>query len=243
MDRNSEFHGLDFNIKDGRISDVVVGMEETEARFVSNLYDENDVVLHAGCGMGLTALHIAATGARVIAYEMQAPLVDMVNNAVRFNRRPLDVRFGALVPPLFEDSIARYFPGDVIYTAALIEGDRLGSVAVPVFDIRKVILDEGVTAIDLDVEGYELELLSGLIEDGWDALEQIQKMHIEYHMQRISISRMAAIDGFLCGTEGRTFGFVSQETRTDYVKVDFDTRQESDDIDVIHVSYARRGKL
>lgn len=145
-----EFHGVHL---DPRTLNAVY--EQDEIDLAARLFRPDDRILLAGCGSGLLAATIAATvkPQALITVEPHRALAQLVRDNVRVHGAPLTVLDGALGTA---PGHATYGGGDCWATSHI--GAALGE-QVEVIPMPDLIAEHRITALCLDVEGAEYDLL------------------------------------------------------------------------------------
>ena len=135
--------------------------EILERRIIYKMYDENDRVLEAGAGSGVTGLSILRTGAWLVAYEPQEAFANLAVAVYAVNGYDdVEVRVGAIASKsgsvlLAIDKIA--WDATILDTKASTK-----EVEVPCLNVNEAIARDNINALHLDVEGAEVNILEAL---------------------------------------------------------------------------------
>ena len=135
--------------------------EILERSVIYNMYNENDFVLEAGSGSGVTGLSILRTGAKLVTYEPQIEFVDHAATVYSLNGfKNVDVLGGAIAS---ETGMVTLVIDRVEWDATIIDTDSKGkAIEVPCISVNDAIIKHGVNALHLDVEGAEVNILEAL---------------------------------------------------------------------------------
>lgn len=142
---------------------------------VCAMLQPGDIALDLGANMGVVTAQLAATGARVIAYEpdpfafgtlqqkfSETPNVTLVNAAVGIG--------GGVVRLMRADNFADNPEGASVKSTILDGGRRIdaaNSIEVPLLDFPNILSELGEVAfVKMDIEGAELDILERMHQDG-----------------------------------------------------------------------------
>ena len=139
--------------------------ESEERNLCSKLLEPGDRVLDIGCGIGAVTTHIAArVGAHnVLSLDANPHLLPVAQATTLVNG--LQVRFMHAILSSDRDVVSgatRTFPINQEFWASALDGETEASdtVDVPVHSLEELIVEHGATAICIDIEGAEVDLLS-----------------------------------------------------------------------------------
>lgn len=190
------YHGLDLSLKGGKLATLSMQYEEEELNLISiilsNRVTQQDRILMSGVGMGFTmAWAVSILGVdRVVGYEADPWLARLVPDQVHVNRKPLDVRHGALaaesgirlfqqrfpwaVSSLCDEELSNQLPTETAYD-------------VPAYGVNEVIEKESITMLFLDVEGGEREIIP-VLDTG-----KLRVLLVEIHSKQIGSQESEAL--------------------------------------------------
>jgi len=171
MKTNFDYQGLMLTIETdtGEIEKCVPIYEAHEIVMAVKLFDKEDIVLVAGGGEGLIASVVNVLAKKVIVYEPQACMVEIMNSNtslmevyqravggkcgyIRMNDEPVWARRRIeLLPEYTVDSI-------------------------PMYDLKWAVKEHGINSLCLDVEGAEYEIFAT------DIPLEIRKIMVEWHV-------------------------------------------------------------
>jgi FkbM family methyltransferase len=154
--------------------------ESLERKVIYELYEPGDRVVEAGSGSGITGLSILRAGAALETYEPQKSFRELASSIYASNGYE-DVRvIGAAVASRTGSvvlSVDKVSWDATILDCGHYEGAEV--MEVPCIAVNDVLDDFDATALHLDVEGAEVDIISGL------DLSKINKFSAEIHPSMI----------------------------------------------------------
>lgn len=180
--------------------------EYDECRLLRKYLKHDDVVLEIGAGIGLTSSIVCAKARRSKHIEANGQLIKMISINILMNTNCADNHIiieGAVTAEDMRDSEVSLHKGKDFWNAALIErdihGERLNQKSLYIGTLLKEI---ETNFLIMDVEGYELEILSKNRMP-----ENINKIMLEIHPKAIGESGVGQ-----CITTLKQQGFETADT-------------------------------
>lgn len=154
--------------------------ESDERALVAEVFQPGDCVIDIGCGVGAVTTCIAdrVGQANVLAIDANPEVIPLARATTRANGFDVAFRHAVLSPgaEVPADATARFHVSTEFWASSLAgPGQRRDSVDVPVVSLPQLIADHGATALCVDIEGAEAELL------GRADLTSIQRIVLELH--------------------------------------------------------------
>ena len=152
--------------------------ENLERIVIYEMYDENDIVIEAGSGSGITGLCILRTGAKLIAYEPQEKFLNHAASLYAMNGY-LDVDvIGAAIAS--ETGGVTLTIDQVHWDATIMDTiSKDKGIEVPCIGVNEAIAKHGANALHIDVEGAECNIVDAL------DLSKTNKFSAEIHPSMI----------------------------------------------------------
>jgi FkbM family methyltransferase len=169
--------------------------ERAEANAARRLLQREDTVLELGAGLGFMSaiLRRETSVGRIVTYEANPNLIDYILAVHRSNGlRNIEVRNAIVLPNPTEPTIPFHIRADM-WSSSLSadrspkDGGVTRTVDVPVVAWSDVIAEIQPTALVMDIEGAELDLMTAC-DPG-----PIRRMVIELHPDVYGVSGMAQI--------------------------------------------------
>jgi FkbM family methyltransferase len=142
---------------------------------------KKDILLDAGANIGTFALWAYDKVAEVIAYEPDSNnYFMMIQNLTINNLQNKNVRYVREAIVGTDDSFRTLYTNTKRSQAihSLLEKRGRRQQMVPCANINRVIENEGITAIKLDVEGSEVEIIKAIKLENW---KKIRSLAMEFH--------------------------------------------------------------
>ena len=152
-----------------------------EVRHYDGLVLGGEVVLDLGAHVGLSVLRFLSKGAlRVIAVEPWEPNLTLLERNIARSRDRVVLIRGAVVPSGWASSTIPLYVSrsEVTHSTVQFKG-RDHAVLVPAHPIDRLVSDHGCTAIKMDIEGSEYEVLRD-----WEIPSSVRSVAIELHLKR-----------------------------------------------------------
>ena len=153
-------YGLKLYFWHGNVVHVEHFIDKEELAAARVVFNPLDRIINAGNGIGATTTMLAGLigTANIRAYEPNRDLCDMSAKNVVFEGEPIEVRWGALSTGTGD---TRFFPRSDWWNSALDQSRQrdLLSRNVPCFEINEEIRSFGATALLLDIEGEEVNVI------------------------------------------------------------------------------------
>jgi len=148
--------------------------EKGELTLVRQAIEAEDRVLEVGAGIGFISIACAKIVGpdNVLSYEPNPSMKRVIEKNHRLNGLVPNLRNKVLA---VQDGEAQFYFSDNVLSSSLIDRDLGGKTVVAADSIRQVVQDYQPTAIVMDVEGAEIELLRNC------ELAGISKIVIEMH--------------------------------------------------------------
>lgn len=183
MNNTLRLHGIEVPILPDEVSEVIWSAlrdgtyEAKEARWAVKAARPRDRILELGSGIGvITSLLAAVEGTRIMAFEANPHTVALAKKVIKANNRNnVELRHGLLTagPP---GDFTFYVRKD-LWMSSLLEhqGPYLDTIKIQSANIDEFISRAGIDLIVMDIEGAELDLLTGA------ELPGVERVFLEFH--------------------------------------------------------------
>ncbi|MGH6858722.1 MAG: FkbM family methyltransferase [Phyllobacterium sp.] len=183
MENALRLHGIDVPISPDEVSQVIWSAledgsyEAKEARWAVKAVKPGDRILELGSGIGIiTSLLAAVEGTHVMAFEANPHTVELAHRVIKANNRNnVELRHGLLTAGLPRDFT--FYVREDLWMSSLLEhqGPYLDTIVVRSANIDNVIGHAGIDLVVMDIEGAELDLLTGA------ELPGVERVFLEFH--------------------------------------------------------------
>jgi FkbM family methyltransferase len=148
--------------------------EGLEAAIVETAVGAEDRVVEIGCGTGFITTIAARTGAQVWAYDANPRLVDIARATLERNGVTASVTAATLQRAPTAQTVPFYVHRD-FWTSSLAPAPGAERIEVHVLDFTAEIMAHRASCLIVDIEGAEVDLLTGPIPDC------VEKVCVECH--------------------------------------------------------------
>ena len=167
------------------VSSILRGSYEAdEASSIGGLLKEDDRILELGTGFGFITTLAAqeAKQGNVLSYEANPQMVKLAKSTLQLNKvTNAEVRQGVVAE---KEGTMSFFLSPNFWESSLTPNSDWKKVSVPSVELESALSSYQPTAVIIDIEGGEYELLQN---KAWDRALSIQKMSIEFHKRPNSI--------------------------------------------------------
>ena len=152
--------------------------ENLERSVIYQMYDADDRVIEVGGGSGVTGVSILRTGASLVVYEPQVEFLNHLATLFAMNGYPdVDVLGAAIAS---ESGSVILSTDKIQWDATIMDVISLGAgTEVPCVGVNEAIAEHDATALHIDVEGAECNIVDAL------DLSKINKFTVEIHPSMI----------------------------------------------------------
>ncbi len=177
-------HGVDIFVDFARWSPRLIELvlkgnyEVSEAKAIASFLSSGDRVLDIGGGIGLSGLLAGRVvgDQNVAVYEANPVNVDQIKRNFALNRVSTSVETAAVVPDAYQRSEVSFFLHDNFCRSSVFSDTPGGrEITVPARRFADLVKTHNPTALLMDVEGAEADILSGA------DLSSISKICLELH--------------------------------------------------------------
>ena len=159
---------------------------EREVEFYSSIISPGDLVFDVGANIGAKSEVFLALGARVVAFEPQPRCMRELRSRCGASDRLTTVQSAVGAAPGTAKLFLSNHSGEASLVGSWKAGEQVGEIEVPVTTLDAAIATYGVPAFcKIDVEGFELEVLSGLSRS-------IAMFSLEYHLSDEDVAKTLA---------------------------------------------------
>jgi len=161
------------------VSSILRGSYEAdEASALRGWLKKDDRILELGAGFGFVTTLAAreAMNGHIVSYEANPHMVELAKETLQINRvTNAELRQGIVGDHAGTHS---FFLSPNFWESSLTPNSDWKEVIVPSFALETVLSEYEPTAVIMDIEGGEFELLQST---AWNRALSIQKMSIEFH--------------------------------------------------------------
>lgn len=138
--------------------------ERHKMRQLRNRIEPNDVVLDIGAGIGLAALYAAGmVGAgNVLCVEPDPRAAALARRNFALNRQPIQLTEAAAAPPGAPAQLDFHLNEALGRSSLTPRAGTVATIAVATLDVAPILAERGISALCVDVEGSEHNLLRGI---------------------------------------------------------------------------------
>ena len=150
--------------------------EILERNVIYKLYGEGDTVLEAGSGLGITGLAVLRSGAKLVAYEPQEGLIEILKATFEANDfKNVPIVCAAIAPNTGQVDLSNW---GISWGRSILE--QVGkTTTVPCIGVNEALKMHNANALHMDVEGVECHILEVL---HWNLID---KLSLEVHPSMI----------------------------------------------------------
>ena len=193
--------------------------EAAEASSLQGWLQTEDRVLELGTGFGfVTSLAAKAVkSGEVLSFEANPYMVELAHETLKLNNvTNVEVRQGIVTESTGE--IAFYLSPH-FWESSLTPNPNWDQITVPASNLEEVLTSFQPTAVIMDIEGGEYDLLKS---DAWDKALSIQKLSIEFHRKTGATKELHALTLFSEHWECDTsFQLLANRLEKEHVTVTF----------------------
>ncbi len=184
--------------------------EAPERHLVASAINKTDRVLEIGSGIGLVSLVAAKICGpeNVLSYEANPNLKAVIEENHRLNRMTLNLRMKAVT---VDGADASFFVDENIISSSLIDRASAREITVSSESLNDILDEFRPTALILDVEGAEVELLSHV------NLGSVKKIIVELHPHIVGDDAIESLEGHI---EKKGFKLIDRQKKTSLYEID-----------------------
>ncbi|MCI4665573.1 MAG: FkbM family methyltransferase [Neomegalonema sp.] len=166
--RQAQYHGYAFDLwhprmyPEARYSLLFGTYEAPEIDMIKRRLTPSDRVIEIGAGLGATSLVISGVVGceQMRVYEADPKTKALAEHNFALNERPIDIRHAALWSgPDRPDAMQFYSSPRLSGSSLFKRSDEVEEVRTPTADLAEALSEFGATALVLDIEGGEIDLL------------------------------------------------------------------------------------
>ena len=160
--------------------------ELTERKTIRKFLEPNDRVLEVGGAIGLISMLAARIVGedRVFVYEANPEILAAANQNYTLNGLALRGRHAAVVADNFSGDTVDFFVQENFWSSSLLSrGPATNRIEAPAVKLGALLQRHGPTALIMDVEGAELDILAASNLDG------LRKLCVEVHTRYLGLER------------------------------------------------------
>ncbi len=138
--------------------------ERHRTRQLRNRIEPNDVFLDVGAGIGLTALYAAGIVGpdNVLCVEPDPRAAALARRNFAINRQPIRLLEAAAAPPGAPARLDFHLNEALSRSSLTPRAGTIETIAVPTLDVAPILRERNVSALCVDVEGSECDLLEAI---------------------------------------------------------------------------------
>lgn len=192
--KRTDIAGISIDLTDKQISKeirrhIAKGTYEIEERFLLQKFLEpKDRVLELGAGMGLVTAICAKNAATTVSIEANPDLISLITSNLAFNGLNATVIHGIAGT---NDGIADFHVAPQFWSSSTIDRGNSVKISLPVVDVNRLIDENNINVLVLDIEGGEDDLLRQT------NLTRIEKICVEIHPGVLGKAVASQLVGFL----------------------------------------------
>ena len=135
-----------------------------KVRQLRNKIEPNDVFLDVGAGIGLTSLYAASMVGpeSVIALEADPRAVELAKINFALNDQPIEIISAAAVANGSPAQVDFYINDELGRSSLTPRAGGVNATSVPTVDIAALVRERRVSALNIDAEGSEYDLLTAI---------------------------------------------------------------------------------
>ncbi|MBX2832257.1 MAG: FkbM family methyltransferase [Rhodospirillales bacterium] len=177
---------------------IAKGTYEIEERSLLKKYlQPADRVLELGAGMGLVTAVCAKNAAKTISIEANPSLIELVQSNLDFNGLSATVIHGIAST---KDGVSDFHVAPQFWSSSTIDRGNSKKISIPSIDVNRIIRENDVNVLVLDIEGGEDELLRN------SDLSKIEKICVEIHPGVLGTISASELVGYIIA-QGYTLDF------------------------------------
>ena len=171
---------------------------EVEERSLLQKYlKSTDRILELGSGMGLVTSICARNSAETTSIEANPDLIHIVQENLDFNGLSATVMHGAAST---KDGVSEFHIAPQFWSSSTIDRGNSKTISIPSIDVNRIIRENDVNVLVVDIEGGEDELLRNT------CLSQIEKICVEIHPSVLGKTAASELVGYIIA-HGYTIDF------------------------------------
>jgi FkbM family methyltransferase len=163
---------------------LLLRYEASEREIISAAYDEQDIVIEAGAGIGVTTIDLARQTKQVHAFEPLQDQLEFCQLNLKANHIENVVLYHGVM--FWKDGQLEFYRRPEVYGSSFVRFEEEGPLEVSMtscWKLDRVCQEFNANGVHLDIEGGEADILFN------STLTSVMKLSIEIHPQYIGFER------------------------------------------------------